>query len=74
MIKKSVSFTSTVFMVDGWWVIVVGDIDVDEMEAKVKSHFGKYKNPANPKERHSKFQIIKKHLYLLTQIKVGNFW
>ncbi|WCM41804.1 insulinase family protein [Flavobacterium sp. CBA20B-1] len=34
-------------------VIVVGDINVDEMEAKIKSHFGKYKNPANPKERKS---------------------
>ncbi|MFT5723501.1 MAG: zinc protease [Bacteroidia bacterium] len=26
-------------------VIVVGDIDVDEMEQKIKSHFGSYKNP-----------------------------
>jgi len=34
-------------------VIVVGDIDVNEMEAKIKEHFGKYKNPANPKERKS---------------------
>lgn len=34
-------------------VIVVGDINVDEMEAKIKSHFAKYKNPANPKERKS---------------------
>lgn len=34
-------------------VIVVGDINVDEMEAKVKSHFGKYKNPVNAKERKS---------------------
>ena len=37
-------------------VIVVGDIDVTEMEGKIKSHFGKYKNPANPKERKS-FEI-----------------
>lgn len=34
-------------------VIVVGDIDVNQMEAKIKEHFGKYKNPANPKERKS---------------------
>ncbi len=34
-------------------VVVVGDINVDEMEAKVKSHFGKYKNPVNAKERKS---------------------
>lgn len=32
-------------------VIVVGDINVDEMETKVKQHFGKYKNPANEKAR-----------------------
>lgn len=34
-------------------VIVVGDINVDEMEAKVKAHFGKYQNPKNEKERKS---------------------
>ncbi|HUH25660.1 MAG TPA: pitrilysin family protein, partial [Flavobacterium sp.] len=34
-------------------VIVVGDIDINQMEAKIKEHFGKYKNPANPKERKS---------------------
>ncbi|WKW47383.1 insulinase family protein [Myroides sp. JBRI-B21084] len=34
-------------------VIVVGDINVDEMEAKIKSHFAKYQNPVNPKERKS---------------------
>jgi len=32
-------------------VIVVGDINVDEMEAKVKQHFSKYKNPSNEKPR-----------------------
>lgn len=32
-------------------VIVVGDINVDEMEAKIKKHFGKYKNPTNEKVR-----------------------
>ena len=32
-------------------VIVVGDIDINEMEAKIKSHFGKYQNPANEKPR-----------------------
>ena len=37
-------------------IIVVGDINVDEMEAKVKSHFGKYKNPTNQKER-KEFEI-----------------
>jgi zinc protease len=32
-------------------VIVVGDIDVAEMEKKVKAHFSKYKNPKNEKKR-----------------------
>ncbi|MBP5326377.1 MAG: insulinase family protein [Bacteroidales bacterium] len=32
-------------------VIIVGDINVDEMEAKVKEYFTDNKMPANPKER-----------------------
>ncbi len=32
-------------------VVVVGDIDVAEMEAKIKAHFGSYQNPENMKER-----------------------
>lgn len=32
-------------------VVVVGDIDVKEMEAKVKQHFGGIQNPANPRPR-----------------------
>ncbi len=32
-------------------LVVVGDINVDEVEAKVKANFGKYKNPAKPRER-----------------------
>ncbi len=32
-------------------VIVVGDIDVDQMEQKVKDHFSGIKNPSNPRER-----------------------
>lgn len=34
-------------------IIVVGDIDMNEMEAKIKQHFGKYQNPANEKPRKS---------------------
>src|SRR6476660_5039466 len=34
-------------------VVVVGDIDPAEMEAKVKAHFGSYKNPATPRPRPS---------------------
>lgn len=37
-------------------VIVVGDIDVNEMEQKIKKHFGPYKNPTNIKER-SQFDL-----------------
>ncbi len=32
-------------------VVVVGDIDVKEAEAKIKAHFSKLKNPSNEKER-----------------------
>lgn len=32
-------------------IIVVGDIDVAEMEKKIKDHFSNYKNPANEKVR-----------------------
>lgn len=32
-------------------VIVVGDINVDEMEKKVKDHFSSYKNPKNERPR-----------------------
>ena len=32
-------------------LVVVGDINVDEVEQKVKTNFGKYKNPAKPRER-----------------------
>lgn len=37
-------------------VIVVGDIDVNEMEQKIKNHFGSYKNPKNAPTRKS-FEI-----------------
>ena len=32
-------------------VVVVGDIDAAEMEKRIKDQFGKYKNPATPRER-----------------------
>ena len=32
-------------------VVVVGDIDVNEMEKKIKDHFEKYQNPKNEKPR-----------------------
>ncbi len=34
-------------------VIIVGDIDVNEIEAMIKAQFGPLKNPANPAERKS---------------------
>ena len=40
-------------------VIVVGDIDVAEMEKKIIEHFSKYKNPKNEKER--KFYDVPNH-------------
>lgn len=32
-------------------IVVVGDINVDEVEKKIKDNFSKYKNPSKPKER-----------------------
>ena len=32
-------------------IIIVGDIDVDQMEAKIKSVFADVKKPVNPAER-----------------------
>jgi len=34
-------------------VIVVGDVDVDQMEQQIKDRFGKLKNPENPRPRES---------------------
>jgi zinc protease len=32
-------------------IVVVGDINVDEVEKKIKDNFSKYKNPVQPRER-----------------------
>ncbi|MDQ0592968.1 zinc protease [Chryseobacterium ginsenosidimutans] len=32
-------------------IVVVGDVNVDEIEKKIKDNFSKYKNPSIPKER-----------------------
>ena len=32
-------------------VVAVGDFDADAIEAKIKQHFSKLKNPANPAKR-----------------------
>ena len=34
-------------------IVVVGDINVDEVEQKIKANFGKYPNPKNVRERKS---------------------
>ncbi|MBE4947527.1 M16 family metallopeptidase [Chryseobacterium culicis] len=34
-------------------IVVVGDINVDEIEKKIKDNFSKYKNPSKPRERKS---------------------
>ena len=31
-------------------LVVVGDINVDEMEQKIKANFSKYQNPANARK------------------------
>lgn len=48
---KVVSYYKDWYRPDLMAVIVVGDIDVAEMEQKIKDHFESYKNPANEKPR-----------------------
>lgn len=48
---KLVSFHKDWYRPDLMSVIVVGDIDVDAMEKKVKDHFSAYQNPKNAKPR-----------------------
>ena len=48
---KVVSFYKDWYRPNLMAVIVVGDIDVAEMEKKIKDHFEKYQNPKNEKPR-----------------------
>ncbi|MES2748569.1 MAG: insulinase family protein [Bacteroidota bacterium] len=48
---KIVSFYKDWYRPDLMAVIVVGDIDVAQMEQKIKDHFEKYQNPKNEKPR-----------------------
>ncbi|WP_432672864.1 M16 family metallopeptidase [Flavobacterium sp. SM2513] len=48
---KLVSFYKDWYRPNLMSVIVVGDIDVDAMEKKVKEHFSSYKNPKNERPR-----------------------
>jgi zinc protease len=48
---KLVSYYKDWYRPDLMSVIVVGDIDVNEMEKKIKSHFENYQNPKNEKPR-----------------------
>lgn len=48
---KLISFYKDWYRPNLMSVIVVGDIDVNEMEQKIKDHFENYQNPANEKPR-----------------------
>lgn len=48
---KIVNFYKDWYRPDLMAVIVVGDIDVAQMEKKIQDHFGSYKNPKNEKPR-----------------------
>jgi zinc protease len=48
---RLVSFYKDWYRPDLMSVIVVGDIDVNAMEQKIKDHFGGYQNPKNEKPR-----------------------
>ncbi|OYU83475.1 MAG: peptidase M16 [Flavobacterium sp. BFFFF2] len=49
--EQLISFYKDWYRPDLMAVIVVGDIDVAQMEQKIKAHFGSYKNPKNEKPR-----------------------
>ncbi len=49
--KELEDFYKSWYRPDLMAVVVVGDIDVAEMEQKIKDHFGKYKNPKDEKKR-----------------------
>ena len=44
-------FSGTGYRPDLMAVVAVGDIDVVQMEAKIKSHFGGVQNPEKPRDR-----------------------
>lgn len=48
---KLISFYKDWYRPNLMSVIVVGNVDVAEMEQKIIAHFGKYKNPKKPKQR-----------------------
>lgn len=48
---KLISFYKDWYRPNLMSVIVVGNVDVAEMEQKIIAHFGKYKNPKKPKPR-----------------------
>ncbi|WP_310380649.1 insulinase family protein [Flavobacterium sp.] len=48
---KLISFYKDWYRPNLMSVIVVGNVDVAEMEQKIITHFGKYKNPKKPKPR-----------------------
>ena len=48
---KIISFYKDWYRPDLMAVIVVGDINVDAMEKKIKDHFSSYQNPKNERER-----------------------
>ena len=49
--EKLRTFYNTWYRPDLMAVIAVGDFDVNAIEAKIKQHFSKLKNPANPVKR-----------------------
>lgn len=48
---KLISFYKDWYRPNLMSIVVVGDVDVDEMEKKIKDHFSGYKNPKNEKPR-----------------------
>ena len=64
--ERLISFYKTWYRPDLMAVIIVGDINVDDMEAEVKKRFGKLENPAN--EQKKEIYFLPKHDETLVSI------
>ncbi len=64
--ERLISFYKTWYRPDLMAVIIVGDINVDEMEAEIKKRFGIIENPVNEKKK--KIFTLPKHTQTLVSI------
>lgn len=64
--ERLISFYKTWYRPDLMAVVIVGDVDVDEMESEVKKRFGVLKNPENEKKK--EVYVLPEHPQTLVSI------